>query len=187
MKVTQTSLPGLVLIEPKVFPDSRGYFFESYNSRLLSALGIENIFVQDNQSSSQYGVIRGLHYQREPHAQTKLIRVLSGSIYDVAVDVRKNSPSFGQWYGIELSAENHLQLLIPKGFAHGFSVLSEKADILYKCDNYYAPESEGGINCLDSKLSIDWKIPSGKVIISPRDKELASFENAVHNFIFAAG
>jgi dTDP-4-dehydrorhamnose 3,5-epimerase len=187
MKVSKTTLPGLLLIEPKVYPDSRGYFFESYNTRLLNNAGVEHVFVQDNQSSSQFGVIRGLHYQREPHAQTKLIRVLSGSIFDVAVDLRKNSPTYGQWYGIELSADNHLQLLIPKGFAHGFSVLSGQADILYKCDDFYAPEYEGGINCMDSFLNIDWKIPTEKAIISSRDTSMPSFENAVHNFIFTAG
>lgn len=185
MNVSQTEIKGLLIIEPRVFPDSRGYFFESYNQRILSEAGIHHAFVQDNQSSSKYGVIRGLHYQVEPYAQTKLIRVLNGKIFDIALDLRKGSPTYGRHFGIELSAENHLQFLIPAGFAHGFSVLSEEAEILYKCDRFYHKASERGINCLDTALAIDWKIPEEKVLLSERDAALPSFVNAEHNFIFA--
>src|SRR6185436_19700472 len=145
MPFITTELPGLLVFEPKVFEDSRGYFFESYNENIFQQQGIQCRFVQDNQSSSSYGVIRGLHYQLNPHAQTKLVRVLEGSILDVVVDIRKGSPSFGQVFVVELSAENKKQLLIPKGFAHGFSVLSETAIVFYKCDAFYQRESEKGI------------------------------------------
>ena len=146
MNISKTNFPGLFIIEPKVFEDERGYFFESYNEEKLTQNGIKTVFVQDNQSKSSYGTIRGMHFQSEPHAQTKLIRVLDGEIYDVVLDVRKGSPTFGRWFGIELSAENKKQLYIPRGFAHGFSVLSKMAVVFYKCDSPYNPSSEGGIS-----------------------------------------
>lgn len=184
MKVTETGFPGLKILEPRVFVDPRGYFFESFNLEKLRDAGIELHFVQDNQSKSQYGVIRGLHYQINPHAQAKLIRVLQGKIYDVAVDLRKDSPTYGKWYGLELSDENKMQLLIPKGFAHGFSVLTEATIVLYKCDVVYQPQSEAGILYNDPYLNIDWKIPSGNEIVSAKDKNLRGFKEANHNFNF---
>ena len=176
MEVRETGIEGLYVLEPRVFKDSRGYFFESYHRDLLKDLGWDFEFVQDNQSRSAYGVIRGLHYQKEPHAQTKLVRVIEGSIFYVAVDLRKDSPTYAQWFGVELSAENHLQLLIPKGFAHGFSVLTDNATLYYKCDNYYHPESESGIRFDDPQLAIDWKIDPGRRIISEKDKALPNFK-----------
>src|SRR5688572_7023636 len=167
-----TDIPGLLVFEPKVFEDSRGYFFESYNEKIFEQQGIHTRFVQDNQSSSSYGVIRGLHYQMNPHAQTKLVRVLAGKILDVAVDVRKGSPTYGQHFTIELSAENKKQLLVPRGFAHGFSVLSEKAEVMYKCDGFYNKEREGGLRFDDPSLKIDWMIPADKALVSDKDKVL---------------
>ena len=164
-----------MLFEPRVFGDSRGYFFESYNEKQFAEHGITIRFVQDNQSMSSYGVIRGLHFQRAPHAQTKLVRVLHGRILDVAVDLRKNSPTYGKHFSAELSSENKKQLLVPKGFAHGFSVLSEKAEVLYKCDAFYNKESESGIIYNDASLNIDWNIPAGKEIISEKDLRQPSF------------
>ncbi len=181
-----TELPGLMLYEPKVFPDSRGYFFESFNQKDFDYANQSFDFVQDNQSRSTYGVIRGLHFQQNPFAQTKLIRVLTGNILDVAVDIRAGSPTLGKVYTIELSAENKLQLLIPKGFAHGFSVISETAEVLYKCDNYYHKTSEGGIMWNDADLNIDWKIPAGQEVISEKDIVHPSFKDCVHNFHFSA-
>ena len=180
----ETGIPGLKVIEPRVFRDDRGYFFESFNAKELGKAGITEQFVQDNQSRSGYGVIRGLHYQLEPYAQTKLIRVLEGRILDVAVDVRKGSPTYGRWYGIELSAENFLQLYIPRGFAHGFSVLSRETVILYKCDQFYNPASEGGIIFNDPTLKINWKIEAGKEILSHKDAALPAFDKAKLNFTF---
>jgi len=179
-----TDIPGLIVLEPKVMEDSRGYFYESYNKEKMNAAGISMEFVQDNQSKSQYGVIRGLHYQKNPFAQSKLVRVLEGRIYDVALDIRRGSPTFGKWFGLELNSENKLQLFIPKGFAHGFSVLSEKAVVLYKCDVLYNPDSEAGIQCKDIILKIDWKIEAGMELISAKDIHQPDFENADHNFIF---
>ncbi len=184
MPFITTNLPGLLVYEPKVFEDSRGYFFESYNADSFKKEGVEIVFVQDNQSSSSFGVIRGLHYQLNPHAQTKLVRVLSGKILDVAVDIRKGSPTFGQSFTIELSAENKKQLLVPHGFAHGFSVLSERAEVMYKCDNFYNKSSEGGIRFDDPALGIDWKIPAGQAIISDKDKVLPGLADCTTNFIF---
>lgn len=172
MKVTRTNLDGLLIIAPKVYRDPRGYFTETYHRSRLEALGIRREFIQDNQSRSAYGVIRGLHFQRDPHAQAKLIRVTEGTILDVAVDLRKGSPTFGQWLGMELSAENHLQLLIPPGFAHGFSVLSGHATVFYKCDAYYHPASESGIRYDDPDLLIDWKIDPAEAVISDKDRAL---------------
>lgn len=184
MKSIETPINDLYIIEPTVFEDDRGYFFEAYNKLKLSEHHINIDFVQDNQSKSSYGVIRGLHYQLNPRAQTKLVRVLEGKIYDVAVDIRKNSPTFGKWFGVELSAENKNQLLIPQGFAHGFSVLSETAIVFYKCDEFYAPESDAGIIYNDSELNIDWQIPEDKVILSDKDMQLPDFNSAKNNFSY---
>ncbi len=184
MTADQTNIPGLIIIEPKVIEDSRGYFYESYNKQKMLAAGIETEFVQDNQSKSQYGVIRGLHYQKNPFAQSKLVRVLEGRIYDVALDIRAGSPTYGKWFGLELNSENKLQLFIPKGFAHGFSVLSETAVVLYKCDVLYHPEAEAGIDCMDREINIDWMIKPGKELISAKDLKQASLKNADHNFVF---
>ena len=175
MTFERTEIEGLFIITPKVFGDSRGAFFEAYNEKVFNANGINIKFVQDNQSISTYGVIRGLHFQNAPHAQSKLVRVITGKILDVAVDIRKDSPTYGKHFSIELSAENKKQLLIPHGFAHGFSVLSETAEVIYKCDNFYNKESEGGIMYNDPSLHIDWKIPSGKEIISDKDLLLRAF------------
>ena len=182
MKIIETFIKGLYIIEPKVFEDQRGYFFESYSSKLFKENGIDIDFVQDNQSKSSFGVIRGLHYQLNPYSQSKLVRVLEGSVYDVAVDLRSNSKTYGQWFGIELSAENKKQLLIPKGFAHGFSVLTKTSVFSYKCDDYYNPDSERGIKYNDEFLNIDWKINSKDEVVSDKDKNAKSFENAEKNF-----
>lgn len=171
-----------MIIEPKVFGDTRGYFFESYNERALIDAGIQTIFRQDNQSFSKYGVIRGLHFQLNPYSQTKLIRALEGSIYDVALDLRKGSPTFGKWFGLELSAENRRQFYIPQGFAHGFSVLSEQSTILYKCDNFYNPQSEGGVLYCDPALDIDWKVDASKATVSDKDRILPAFDRVKTDF-----
>lgn len=184
MVFIKTDFPGLIIIEPTVFTDSRGYFFESYNENNFKAAGIDIQFVQDNQSKSTYGVIRGLHYQLAPYAQTKLIRVLSGHILDVVVDIRKGSPTFHQVLTIELSAANNKQLLVPKGFAHGFSVLSETAEVMYKCDTCYHKASETGILFNDTELDIDWQIPAGKAIVSDKDLVLPSLTHSKNNFVF---
>lgn len=184
MPIIQTDFPGLIIFEPTVIKDSRGYFFESYSERVFHEAGIDTRFVQDNQSKSSYGVIRGLHYQLNPHAQTKLVRVLSGSIHDVAVDIRRGSPTYGSFFSIELSADNHKQLLIPKGFAHGFSVLSETAEVMYKCDAFYNKESEAGIAYNDAALNIDWQIPANKAIISDKDQHQPLLVNCKNNFVF---
>ena len=176
MEIIETGIDGLKVIEPNVFSDSRGYFFESYNRNNYRKLGLDYLFVQDNQSRSTYGVIRGLHYQEAPFSQSKLVRVLEGTIYDVAVDIRENSSTFGQWYGIELSSANFKQLLVPKGFAHGFSVISPHATVFYKCDEFYHPEAERGIYYNDPMLEIDWKIPSDKAVLSNKDLQLPFFE-----------
>lgn len=184
MAFIKTEFPDLLIIELNVIEDSRGYFFESYNERLFLAEGINIKFVQDNQSKSSYGVIRGLHYQLNPFAQTKLLRVLSGSILDVIVDIRKGSPTYGKVFSLEISAENKKQLLIPKGFAHGFSVLSQTAEVFYKCDEFYNKESEAGILFNDVELKIDWKIPVEKAIISDKDMLYPSLLNCKNNFVF---
>ncbi len=184
MALIRTEFPGLVIFEPTVIKDSRGYFFESYSERVFHAAGINDRFVQDNQSKSSFGVIRGLHYQLNPHAQTKLVRVLSGKIMDVVVDIRTGSPTYGMAFSIELSAENNKQLLIPKGFAHGFSVLSETAEVMYKCDEFYNKESEAGILYNDAALNIDWNIPADKAIISEKDLQQPSLLNCKNNFVF---
>jgi len=179
-----TDIPGLLIFEPKIFGDSRGYFFESYNEKIFQGEGIHIDWVQDNQSSSSYGVIRGLHCQLNPHAQTKLVRVLHGRILDVVVDIRKGSPAYGKTFSIELSGENNKQLFIPKGFAHGFSVLSERAVVFYKCDTFYNKESEAGIRYNDPALNIDWKIPIDKAIVSEKDNRLPVFADCKSNFVF---
>ncbi|MBR5103901.1 MAG: dTDP-4-dehydrorhamnose 3,5-epimerase [Bacteroidales bacterium] len=171
MKIKETHIPGLLVIEPDVYGDSRGYFFESFSARKFEEVtGVKTEFVQDNESRSSYGVVRGLHMQLPPRSQAKLVRVVEGRVLDVAVDLRKDSPTFGQHFSIELSGENHLQLFIPKGFAHGFSVLSESVVFQYKCDEYYAPETEAAIAWNDPDLNIDWKVPADDVVLSPKDK-----------------
>lgn len=184
MKVTTTEFPGLVIIEPIIFPDSRGYFFESYNEKKLLEEGINIKFVQDNQAKSSYGVVRGLHFQHEPYAQTKLIRALEGKILDAVVDMRTGSPTYGKHFSIELSAENKLQLLVPKGFAHGYSVLSTIAEVMYKCDEFYNKGAEGGVNLRDTSLNINWGIPESEMIISEKDLALKNFNEAENNFRF---
>lgn len=174
MKIEQTPIKDLQIIIPTVFTDERGYFFEAYHQQKLEDLGLSIDFIQDNQSFSQKGTIRGLHYQNPPYAQSKLVRVLSGEIIDVAVDLRKDSPTFGQHYSILLSAENQKQLFIPQGFAHGFSVLSETATILYKCDQVYHKESEGGIRFDDAELNIDWGVEVQSAVVSEKDMALPS-------------
>jgi dTDP-4-dehydrorhamnose 3,5-epimerase len=184
MPFTETGIPGLKIYEPTVHKDDRGYFFESYNAKTFSADGVEIKFVQDNQAKSSYGVIRGLHYQLDPHAQTKLIRVLNGTILDVAVDIRKGSPTYGKAFTIELSAENKKQLLVPQGFAHGYSVLTETAEVMYKCDSFYNKQSEGGLVYNDLSLKIDWKIPADKAIVAERDANHPKLADCINNFIF---
>ena len=169
MNIITTPIEGLLLIEPQVFKDSRGYFVETYNAERYKAAGIMADFVQDNQSCSSYGVVRGLHFQRPPYTQAKLVSCVLGRVLDVAVDLRKDSPTFGQWYSAELSADNHRQLFIPRGFAHGFSVLSETAVFTYKCDNLYNPQADGGLLLSDPALAIDWQIPVEQRIISEKD------------------
>lgn len=182
MKITETGFEGLYIIQPKVFSDSRGYFFESFKLETFLMAGIPFNPVQDNESRSVYGVIRGLHYQLNPFAQAKLIRVVVGKIYDVAVDLRKNSLTFGKWYGVELDSENKTQFFIPKGFAHGFSVLSEIAVIQYKCDNLYNPQYERGISVKDTDLAIDWKIDWIEPVISNKDQNQPRIKDAEMNF-----
>ncbi len=184
MPFHSTDLPGLFVFEPVVFEDSRGYFYESYNENIFREQGIDIKWVQDNQSSSTYGVIRGLHYQLPPFAQSKLIRVIRGKILDVVVDIRKGSPTFGKTYTKVLSAKNKRQLFIPKGFAHGFSVLSKKAEVMYKCDTFYNKASEGGIVYNDPSLNIDWKIPDKEAIVSEKDQHLPILENCTNSFVF---
>ncbi|MDQ7815346.1 MAG: dTDP-4-dehydrorhamnose 3,5-epimerase [Patescibacteria group bacterium] len=182
MKITQTKLEGVLLIEPSKFTDDRGYFFEAFKKNVLAEGGVACDFVQDNQSTSKLGVIRGLHYQRNPHAQAKLVRVLKGKVRDVVVDLRHGSPTYKQWIGVELSDENLLQVFIPRGFAHGFCALTDDAVLMYKCDDYYAPETEGGIRYDDPELNIDWGVPSDKAIVSPKDLELPFLKNAPQDF-----
>jgi len=185
MPFHKTDIPDLLIFEPKVLEDNRGYFFEAYNEQVFRDNGINLQFVQDNQSRSFYGVIRGLHYQVHPHAQFKLVRALEGTILDVAVDIRKGSPTFGKHFAIELSSENKKQLLIPSGFAHGFSVLSQTAIVFYKCDALYSKENEAGILYNDSSINIDWKITAGKQLVSQKDLQQPLFENCRNNFEFA--
>lgn len=182
MEIIETPIKDLLIVKPRVFGDARGYFLETYNQQQYINSGIDINFVQDNLSKSSYGVIRGLHYQLHPHSQSKLVSVVSGAVWDVAVDLRKNSPTYGQWYGIELNEENHLRFFIPKGFAHGFSVLSETAVFSYKCDDLYNPTLERGLMYNDPMLNIDWKIPAEKALISDKDTKHPLFVDAEKNF-----
>ena len=185
MPFIKTDFPGLVIFEPAVFGDDRGYFFESYNANtFLQEAGIDIRFVQDNQARSVYGVVRGLHFQNDPAAQTKLIRALEGTILDVVVDLRKGSPSFGRVFSIELSADNKKQLLVPQGFAHGYSVLSATAEVFYKCDNFYNKSAEGGLAYNDPSLNINWQIPAEKMILSSKDLVHPNIANTKSNFVF---
>ena len=170
MNIIQTGIEGLVVLEPKVFGDSRGYFFEVFNEREFAEKVGPVHFVQDNESKSRYGVLRGLHFQKGEHAQAKLVRVVSGAVLDVAVDIRPGSPTYGQWHAEELTGENHRMMFIPRGFAHGFSVLSEEVVFQYKCDNFYCPSAEGAIAWNDPTLAIDWRIPGADIILSEKDK-----------------
>ena len=169
MEIEKTAIEGLLIIKPRVFEDARGYFFESFSQREFEEKVGKVTFVQDNESMSSYGVMRGLHFQRPPYTQSKLVRCVRGAVLDVAVDIRKGSPTYGQHVAVELSEENHLQFFIPHGFAHGFSVLSETAVFQYKCDNFYAPQADGGISILDQSLDIDWRIPVERAILSEKD------------------
>lgn len=181
MKVTHTDIPGLLVLEPKILTDQRGHFFESYNYNSIKDF-FASQFLQDNESRSFRNVIRGLHYQLNPYAQAKIIRVITGRIFDIAVDLRKGSPLFGKSFGLELSGENKKQLFIPPGFAHGFSVLSDEAVIVYKCSELYQPSAERGINCFDPKLNLDWKIKPEEAVLSDKDRQLPLFETAEMNF-----
>jgi dTDP-4-dehydrorhamnose 3,5-epimerase len=182
MKIVETGFKGLVVIRPVIFPDSRGYFFESFNLNELQKAGIDFRPVQDNESKSTKGVIRGLHYQLEPYAQAKLIRVVEGRIFDVALDIRRNSLTFGKWFGLEIDSETREQVLIPEGFAHGFSVLSETAIIQYKCNNFYNQVHERGISLNDPELDINWKLGSVIPVISGKDQQHPPFKDAEYNF-----
>lgn len=186
MEVIKTDIEGVLILEPKVFGDARGYFFESFNAKeFAEKTGIDITFVQDNESMSTYGVMRGLHLQRPPFTQSKLVRCVKGTVLDVAVDIRKGSPTYGKHVAVELSEENHRQFFVPKGFAHGFAVLSETAVFQYKCDNFYVPQAEGGISILDESLGIDWRIPSGKVILSDKDTRYECLKNFDSPFVYS--
>ena len=187
MEVIKTSIEGVLIIKPKVFGDARGYFFESFSQRefdekVTPILGHSITFVQDNESMSSYGVMRGLHFQNPPYTQSKLVRCVKGAVLDVAVDIRKGSPTFGQHVAVELTEENHRQFFVPRGFAHGFAVLSEKALFQYKCDNFYAPLADGGISILDESLGIDWRIPTENALLSDKDTKHALLKNFVSPF-----
>lgn len=169
MNVIKTDIEGVVIIEPRIFEDARGYFFESFSQREFEEKVGKIVFVQDNESKSSYGVMRGLHFQRPPFTQSKLVRCVKGAVLDVAVDLRKGSPTYGKHVAVELTEDNHRQFFIPQGFAHGFAVLSDEAVFQYKCDNFYAPQADGGISILDESLGIDWKIPTDKAILSDKD------------------
>ncbi|WP_016778907.1 dTDP-4-dehydrorhamnose 3,5-epimerase [Anaerophaga thermohalophila] len=184
MQIHETKIPGLLIIEPDIFADQRGYFYESYNKEKYEKKGISSDFVQDNVSSSVRGVIRGLHYQLAPFSQAKLIQVLKGKVLDVAVDLRQGSPTFGEHLSIELSDDSHLLVFYPRGFAHGFSVLSDEVIFSYKCDNFYNKDAERGINYKDATLNIDWQIPENEIIVSGKDKVLPAFNEAERNFVF---
>ena len=171
MEVVETNIEGVIIIEPRIFKDDRGYFFESFSQREFEEKVCKTTFVQDNESKSGYGVLRGLHFQKPPFAQSKLVRVRKGAVLDVAVDIRKGSPTFGQYVSVELTGDNHRQFFIPRGFAHGFSVLSEEVIFQYKCDNFYSPQSEGAIAWNDPDLNIDWRIPVEEVILSEKDSK----------------
>lgn len=178
MNIIKTEIDGVVIIEPRLFKDDRGYFFESYSEKDFNAQVREIKFVQDNESKSSYGVLRGLHFQKPPYAQSKLVRVIKGAVLDVAVDIRKGSPTFGKHVAVELTEDNHRQFFIPRGFAHGFSVLTPEVIFQYKCDNFYAPQSEGALAWDDPDLGIDWRIPSDKIILSEKDKHHPRLKDA---------
>lgn len=180
MNFIKTEIDGVIIVEPQVFSDERGYFFESYNYDVFASAGIDAKFVQDNQSKSSYGVVRGLHCQTGEHAQAKLVRVLEGRVLDVAVDIREGSKTFGRYIAVELSAENKRQLYLPRGFLHGFSVLSETAVFAYKCDNFYFKASESGVRYDDKDIGVDWHIPVDKIIISDKDKQLGGLKDVAH-------
>lgn len=183
MEVIKTAIEDVLIIEPRVFGDARGYFFESFNAKeFAEKTGIQVVFVQDNESLSHYGVLRGLHYQQPPFAQSKLVRVVKGSVLDVAVDIRKGSPTYGQHVAVELSAENHRQFYMPKGIAHGFSVLSDEVIFQYKCDDFYAPQSESAIAWDDPDLAIDWQLPVDKIILSEKDRHHPYLRDIVSPF-----
>ncbi len=184
MKVIETSLPGLIIIEPRVFRDSRGYFLETYQNKRYIEYGIDSGFIQDNESKSVKGVVRGLHYQLEPFSQAKLVRVVQGRVFDVAVDLRRGSPAFGKWFGMELDENDKKQLFIPRGFAHGFSVLSDTAVFSYKCDNYYNRDTERSIHPNDPVLGIDWRIDVSEQLISEKDTSAPLFSKAEMNFSY---
>lgn len=185
IEVIKTNIEGVLIIEPKVFGDERGYFLESFNAReFAEKTGIDVTFVQDNESRSHYGVLRGLHFQLPPFTQSKLVRVVRGRVLDVAVDIRKGSPTYGQHISCELSEDNHRQFFVPKGFAHGFCVLSDDAVFQYKCDNYYAPQADGGINILDESLGIDWGIPMNKAMLSEKDTKHVFLKDFDSPFVF---
>ena len=184
MEVVRTAIDGLFIIEPRVFNDSRGYFFESFSQREFDEKVGKITFVQDNESKSSYGVMRGLHFQRPPYTQSKLVRCVKGAVLDVAVDIRQGSPTYGQHVAVELTDDNHRQIFIPKGFAHGFAVLSETAVFQYKCDEFYHPEAEGGINILDNSLGIDWRIPVNRAILSEKDTRHVFFKDFNSPFDF---
>ena len=182
MEVIETGIEGVMILGPRIFKDARGYFFESFSSREFQEKVCQTTFVQDNESFSSYGVVRGLHFQKPPFTQAKLVRVIKGAVLDVAVDLRKNSPTYGKHVAIELTGENHRQLFIPRGFAHGFAVLSDEVLFQYKCDNYYAPQSEGGILWNDPSLQIDWRIPTDKVILSEKDTKHPLLKDYISDF-----
>lgn len=183
IEVINTDIEGVFIIEPKVFGDARGYFLESFNAKeFFEKTGVNINFVQDNESMSTYGVMRGLHFQRPPYTQSKLVRCVKGSVLDVAVDIRKGSPTYGKHVAVELTGENHRQFFVPRGFAHGFTVLSETAVFQYKCDNFYAPQADGGINILDDSLDIDWKIPIDMALLSDKDTKHALLKDFVSPF-----
>ena len=182
MKLEKTGFEGLILVKPRVFGDARGFFMESYSKKLLEDAGVNIDFVQDNHSSSRKGVLRGLHYQNQPHPQTKLVRVIAGAILDMVVDLRRDQPTFGKVFTDILSAENKNQLLVPRGFAHGFAVLSDEAEVIYKCDDYYYPETEGGVHILDPELGLEKVLPKFDYVLSEKDQHLPKLSNA--NFSF---
>ena len=182
MEVIKTEIDGVVIIEPRIFNDDRGYFYESFSQREFEEKVCRTTFVQDNQSKSSYGVVRGLHFQKPPYSQSKLVRCIKGAVLDVAVDIRRGSPTFGKYVAVELTEENHRQFFVPRGFAHGFAVLSEEAVFQYKCDNFYNKESEGSVAWNDPELAIDWRIPAEKVVLSEKDKLSKNIADA--DFLF---
>lgn len=182
MEIIKTAIDGVIIIEPRIFKDARGYFFESFSQKEFNEKVMPINFVQDNESMSSYGVMRGLHYQKMPYTQSKLVRCVKGAVLDVAVDIRKGSPTFGKHVAVELTEENHRQFFIPRGFAHGFAVLSDIAIFQYKCDNFYAPEADAGIQLLDESLGIDWKIPVGEALLSEKDLKQPLLKDVILDF-----